>query len=242
MQTKQYKTNLHCESCLTKLRPVLDGATGIDRWDVNLASPDKVLSVTGDGVGPEAVRPLVAKAGFQVLGEIEQPHHHHEPEEKPTSYYPLALVLAFVLGGAALLQARAGSWSWMGAMSDFMGLFFVAFAFFKLLDVPGFASSYSSYDVIARRWLGWGYVYPFVELGLGVAYLLAWQPVFINALTLVVAGVGSVGVAQTLLAKRKIRCACLGTGFNLPMSVVSLTEDVGMAAMAAAMLFALWGG
>jgi hypothetical protein len=243
--TRRYKTNLHCGSCVATLRPVMDGAVGPGAWEVETDSPDKVLSVAEERAGPEKVRELVRQAGFQVLGELPSPSSatataaEEVAEASPATYYPLALLLAFLLGGVALLQLRAPARSGMQAMSDFMGLFFVAFAFFKLLDVPAFAASYAGYDVIARRWYGWGYVYPFVELALGVLYLGGWLPLLTNALTLAVTLVGSVGVLQALLARRKIRCACLGAVFNLPMSTVSLAEDVVMAVMAAGMLVTL---
>jgi Kef-type K+ transport system membrane component KefB len=80
-------------------------------------------------------------------------------------------------------------------------------------------------------------VYPFIELTLGLAYLIDFQPFATNAITLVVMAISSIGVIESLLNKRKIRCACLGTVFNLPMSVVTLVEDTLMVLMAAAMLF-----
>ncbi|HYF54378.1 MAG TPA: MauE/DoxX family redox-associated membrane protein, partial [Salinarimonas sp.] len=121
-------------------------------------------------------------------------------------------------------------------MLDFMAGFFLVFSFFKLLDLRGFADAYRSYDVIARRSRLWALAYPFVELALGVAYLLRWQLTVVNAVTLVLMIVGSVGVVRALLQKNRIRCACLGTALNLPMTTVTLVEDLGMAAMAALML------
>ena len=88
---------------------------------------------------------------------------------------------------------------------------------------------------------GLGFAYPFVELALGAAYLTGFRPVATNVVTLVVMGVGTVGVVKSLLARRKIRCACLGTVFNLPMSYVTLVEDLLMVAMAAVMLAAMAG-
>jgi len=74
------------------------------------------------------------------------------------------------------------------------------------------------------------------------AYLSGFQPTATNAVTLVVMSVGTVGVVRTLLARRKIRCACLGAVFNLPMSYVTLAEDALMAAMAAVMLVGVGHG
>ena len=110
------------------------------------------------------------------------------------------------------------------------------FSFFKLLDLPGFADAYRSYDIVARAWFAWGFVYPFVELALGAAYLLNLNPIATNVSTLVLMLIGAVGVLKALLDKRAIRCACLGTALNLPMTTITLVEDLGMAMMAALML------
>jgi hypothetical protein len=96
--------------------------------------------------------------------------------------------------------------------------------------------AYRSYDLVARAVPAWGWIYPFVELALSVAYLVNFGPRLTNWATLVVMLVGAVGVLRALLDKRAIRCACLGTALNLPMTKVTLVEDLGMAAMAAGML------
>ena len=117
-----------------------------------------------------------------------------------------------------------------------MAGFFLVFSFFKLLDLTAFADSYQMYDVIAARSRGYALAYPFIELVLGVAYVVRFEPVLTNAVTLVVMLVGAYGVLKSLLAGRKIRCACLGAVLNLPMTYVTLVEDALMAVMAAAML------
>jgi hypothetical protein len=117
-----------------------------------------------------------------------------------------------------------------------MAGFFLVFSFFKLLNLKGFAESYSTYDIIAKKWLGWGYVYAFIELGLGLSYLLRFNPMLTNAVAFVVMSVSIVGVLQSVLNKRKIQCACLGAVFNLPMSTVTIIEDALMIAMSAGIL------
>jgi copper chaperone CopZ len=240
--TRQFKTNLRCGSCVSTLKPYLDRESGIDSWEVDIASPNKTLTVAGDAPA-EAVKEAVAQAGYQVLGEIvatPQPETVATPAESPTpsTYYPLLLLVAFLIGVVALIEVRTGSFVWGRAMGNFMGAFFLAFSFFKLLDLQGFADNYRSYDVVAKRIPAYGYVYPFIELLLGIAYVTAFQPFATNLVTLVVMSVSSVGVIQSLLNKRKIRCACLGTVFNLPMSTVTLVEDGLMVAMAAFAIFA----
>ena len=118
-----------------------------------------------------------------------------------------------------------------------MAGFFLVFSFFKLLNIKGFADSYAMYDLVAARWRTWGLIYPFVELTLGILYLTNSFPVYTNWITIVVLGVSTIGVIKSNLAKKKIQCACLGDVFNLPMSTVTIVEDVTMVAMATFMLF-----
>lgn len=243
MTTHKYKTNLNCGSCVAAVTPLLNGEKSISRWSVDTADPDKVLTVAGEAVVPQTVERLVAAAGFRVLGEVEGP-----PADKPdkksllATYYPLVLVFGYLVGVVALLELRTGSFDGMRAMGRFMGGFFLVFSFFKLLNLRGFVDSFRSYDVLARRLPAYGWAYPFIELLLGVTYTLGLLPVAANVVTLAVMSVGTVGVAQALLQKRRIRCACLGSVLNLPMSSVTLFEDVLMAAMAAAMLAELYLG
>jgi copper chaperone CopZ len=243
MTTLKYKTNLNCGSCVAAVTPHLNAERSIKRWSVDTADPDKVLTVEGEQVAPQTVERLVADAGFRVLGEVGHPAAE-EPDKKSllAIYYPLLLVFGYLVGVVALLEVGAGSFDWMRAMGRFMGGFFLVFSFFKLLDLRGFVDSFRSYDVLARRLPAYGWAYPFIELLLGVAYTLAVLPVATNLVTLVVMVIGTVGVAQALLQKRRIQCACLGSVLNLPMSSVTLFEDVLMAAMAAAMLAGLYVG
>ena len=117
-----------------------------------------------------------------------------------------------------------------------MAGFFIVFSFFKLLDLNGFADSYAMYDIVAIRIKAYGFIYPFIELALGLAYLTGFNPIFTNWSTLIVMGVSVIGVVQSVMNRRKIRCACLGAVFNLPMSTVTIIEDLLMIVMAATML------
>ena len=116
-------------------------------------------------------------------------------------------------------------------MNGFMRGFFLVFSFFKLLDIKGFALSFKMYDLIARRLPVWAFAYPFVEIAFGVAFLTKFMPVATNVAEIVLMLIGAAGVLKALIDKRSIRCACLGSVLNLPMTTVSLVEDVGMATL-----------
>ena len=123
-------------------------------------------------------------------------------------------------------------------MRIFMSGFFLVFSFFKLLYLSSFAESYAMYDLVAKRWRGWAYLYVFIELGLGLAYALNLFPAITNTITFIVMSVSIIGVLQSVFNKQKIRCACLGAVFNLPMSTVTIIEDGLMILMSAWMIMA----
>jgi len=152
------------------------------------------------------------------------------------TYKPLILIVAFITLVSFLVQYPLDDFSWMLFMRHFMAGFFIVFSFFKFLNLSGFAQSFANYDLISRRWFAWGYVYPFLELALGICFLINFNPNFSAISTIVLLGISSVGVIQSNLNKEKIQCACLGDVFNLPMSVVTIIEDVAMIAMAVVML------
>lgn len=245
-KTLRLKTNLNCQACVASVKPHLDAESTINRWEVDTTDPNRILTVEGEDVAEEAVISAVERAGFKVTGKVQPAAviAHEEPRADgvPITYYPLVLLIAFLVGIVSLVELRAGSFDWERAMQNFMGGFFVTFSFFKLLDIKGFSDSYQMYDVVAKRIPAYGYVYPFIELLLGAAYLSGFQHLATNVVTVVVMAVSSIGVIQSLMEKRKIRCACLGTVFNLPMSTVTLVEDATMIGMAAAMLIVISQG
>jgi hypothetical protein len=249
MTVQKYRTNLNCASCVAAVKPYLDNDPTIRRWAVDTADPNKVLTVEGDDVTPELVERDVASAGFKVLGRVEEDTiHAHAEHATPAAedrsfletYRPLLLVFAYLVGVVAVVEITAGRFDGMRAMANFMGGFFLAFSFFKLLNLRGFVDAYQTYDVLARPVRAYGYVYPFVELALGVAYLARFAPVVTNLVTLAVMLVSLAGVTQALLQRRRIQCACLGTMFNLPMTKVTFVEDALMAGMALVTLVQLW--
>jgi cation transport ATPase len=235
--TKQFKTNLRCQACVATIKPIFDADPSIHNWSANTATADKLLTVEGDAVDSRHVAQLLERAGYESLGEVTQPSSASS-DEPPVSYFPLLLILAYLLGIVALVEWSLGGWNTTRAMMHFMAGFFLVFSFFKLLNLSAFADSYAMYDIVARRSRAYALAYPFIELALGIAYLVHAAPFVTNLVTLIVMGVSAVGVIRSLVSGRQIRCACLGAVFNLPMSFVTLVEDGLMIAMAAGMLVA----
>jgi copper chaperone CopZ len=155
------------------------------------------------------------------------------------TYRPVLLVFIYLTGITALLQFLQGRFDPMQWMNHFMAGFFLVFSFFKLLDLRGFADSYTTYDIVAKRWRPYAYFYAFIELGLGLFYLSGIYPLPVNLITFLVMCLSLAGVLQSVLNNKKIRCACLGAVFNLPMSTITILEDGLMLLMAGFMLLNL---
>jgi copper chaperone CopZ len=243
-------SGLHCGACVAKVTQALQPLA--DTVSVTLNPMQATLQdVHADFAQLQAA---VKRAGAYSLAE--------DPDAAPASwlatYYPLLLIVAFILGGSLLLQIglhAAAMDEPMGlpmhmmmglsavtageTMRYFMAGFFLVFSFFKLLDIKAFADAYAGYDLLAARWRGWGLVYPFVELALGMAYLSHYNLVLTHWVTIIVMGFSAIGVIRAVTNKTKIQCACLGTVFKLPMSTVTIVEDVGMVLMAGWMLLKL---
>jgi hypothetical protein len=154
-----------------------------------------------------------------------------------SAYRPLiVLILLSALSSFSLQFSRTGPGDVMSGMHDFMGQFLMIFSMFKLFDLSGFADGFETYDLLAGRFRPYGFVYPFLELGLGLAYLARWQLNVVYIATIVVMLFGAIGVIAALKKGLDLNCPCMGTVLDVPLSTVTLTEDVGMALMAFAML------
>ncbi len=145
-------------------------------------------------------------------------------------------MFGYITGITLLVQYVNGTFNWMQWMNHFMAGFFLVFSFFKLLNLKGFAESYAMYDIVAKQIKSYGYLYAFIELGLGIAYLIGFNPLVTNLITAIVMSVSIIGVLQSVLNKQKIKCACLGDVFNLPMSTITIIEDALMIGMSLIML------
>ena len=165
---------------------------------------------------------------------------HSEVTEQAKSwletYKPILLIFAYISIISTLIQLGNTSFNYMEWMRHFMAGFFLTFSFFKMLNLKGFAESYAMYDVLAKKIPSWAFLYAFIELGLGIAYLTNFQATATYIITIVVMSISIIGVLQSVLNKEKIQCACLGDIFKLPMSTVTIIEDALMIVMSIFML------
>jgi hypothetical protein len=156
------------------------------------------------------------------------------------SYWPLVVIIGLILLTTltiAFKDLQLGTFSIPKTISYFMIGFFIVFAGFKLMDLKGFAEGYATYDLLAKKWPFYGYIYPFIELFFGIAMIIDFQPTLILMSELIVMTFSGLGVAIKLLKKEQFQCSCLGTFLKVPLTKITLIEDFGMAILAFILLF-----
>lgn len=169
--------------------------------------------------------------------EEHHPPHHIHPEETSREYTKFVGVIGGIFLSAVILTLIRG-WTFTLFLNDFMAMFFIVFAGFKFMNIEAFVVTYRTYDVLAKHIRPWAYVFPFIEALLGFSYLLLTDdPQMLHVITIIITGTAAYGVFKALKRKSKFHCACLGTFIKLPLSTVSLVEDVSMFLMALLMFF-----
>jgi len=148
------------------------------------------------------------------------------------SFVPLILIFSAIIAFVIIKGFVNSDFSNRALMLDFMAGFFLVFGVFKTIKLSAFAEAYEMYDIIAKRSKVYAHIYPFIEIGLGLAFLFRFEVVIVAWITLILMSINSIGAYMGIRDKKVLMCACLGTVFKLPMSFVSLGEDLLMVVMA----------
>ncbi|MEO6524059.1 MAG: MauE/DoxX family redox-associated membrane protein [Mucilaginibacter sp.] len=236
-------SGMTCSGCQAKVQSLLSQIKGVKNVDISLAEG------TADITMEQHIPTDVLQKALEAYPKYQLTEAHTFPATSIMddtdnrtwlqTYRPILLIFAYILGITLIAGHQSNGFSPMVMMRVFMSGFFLTFSFFKMLDLQGFADSYAMYDIIARRIKAWGYIYAFVELVLGLAYAFNLLPKITSAIAFLVMTVSLAGVLQSVLNKQKIRCACLGAVFNLPMSTVTIIED-GLMIVMSLLMFILY--
>lgn len=225
-------SGMTCEGCSNKVKSLIQKNISINEVEVNLNSglvhfnSEKQISVT------DLEKLLTQHPKYKVSIQSDKTKNTINKSLTIITYFPLILIFIFL----TTLSIWSSNFKITLFMNYFMGGFFLTFSFFKILDLKGFQMSFSKYDLIGKEIKAYGYVYPFIELSMGWLYLLQFNPIITNTATILILGIGSVGVIQSVIKKETIKCACLGTVFNLPMSNITIIENSIMLLMASSVL------
>lgn len=242
MTMQTYKINgMTCASCVEKITQKISEIPGVAKVKVDLTSKKADI----DSVEPVSLLQLRL-----ALADLPKYSADYEDSTEGDSalttdvtssffktYKPLIIVFSFILLVSLAYQISQPSFSRHLFMRHLMAGFFIGLSFFKFLDLKGFSLGFANYDPIAKTIRGYGRLYPFIELTLGLMFVAEIGLFAANLITITVLSVTTVGVVNKITAKNQIRCACLGAGFDLPLSWVTVAENVMMILMAIYSLF-----
>ncbi len=219
-------SGMTCSSCVEKLSQRFKAIPGVTAVDVNLKEQKADL---------KADRNVSLKEVEAALADLPKYKVSEKPEAKTfyQTYKPLLTVFTYIFIFSTAYQIHLGEFSAHLFMNHIMAGFFIGLSFFKFLDLNSFATAFTNYDPLAQRWNAYGFIYPFIEIVLGFLFIAGKFLLFANILTIVVLSISTIGVYQNM--KKKFQCACLGAGFNIPLSNITIIENLAMIAMA------IWG-
>lgn len=230
-----------CNGCRSSVEEKLRKVDGVTHAVVNLEKAEAVLDTEYEIPITELKNALsdkyniIKKEEHTILETVlSRSDVNIHKKSKLQELRPLLLILGYIISASILLHYK--NWNGTEVMLDFMGLFYIVFSFFKILDLKGFPASFRMYDPLAKVFPVYGWIYPFIETALGLLFLMRFQITLALISTLIILGLTTFGVARTLLNKRKIQCACLGTALKLPMTEATLIENTIMIGMAIGLL------
>ena len=166
---------------------------------------------------------------------------HHVPDEDEPSYQPVIAIfsIAFLMA-IAFSRVAPGPVLSMALIERFIAISMCILGIQKLQNLKSFSSMFLGYDLLARKYVPYAYVYPFVETFAGLLMLAGLLTFIAAPAALFIGTIGAVSVFRAVyIEKRNIKCACVGGDSNVPLGFVSLTENFMMVAMAVWMLMKL---
>lgn len=226
-----------CGGCKASVKKHLLDLKEISEVEITLENKEVVITMGNPIEASELQKALPSKYKVSLIENnfVSKALSNSENEKsKLQQLKPLILILFYITTASVLLNYQ--NWDRNEIMLDFMGLFYIVFSFFKLLDLKGFSESFKMYDPLASRISIYGWMYPFIEVVLGLMFLMHFGVKTALVITLIVLGITTIGVTKSLLDKKSIRCACLGTALKLPMTEATFIENAVMIVMAILLL------
>ncbi len=230
--TTYHVSGMHCGTCAGKIATAVRAVPAVSSAVVDLKAGTLLVE------GPasfDSVRAAVRSAGTYDLAQYSATRAAISFLKRTAPLWTMfGVVIAFVLVRAWY----AGMVIPKDMMMDFMAGFFLLFGGLKVVNLRNFARMYSGYDILAKRVPAWSFAYPFIEVSLGLCYLTGSFLTSSNVIAIVIMLFGCVGIFQKLRGPDDVTCACLGGFFSVPLTYITLAENLLMAAMAAVMLVA----
>ena len=227
-----------CNGCKAKVEHLLNDLDDVTSATVNLERSE--VSIEASSLPDLNILQNALPEKYTILAQTKNVFEQTETEKKSElqQLFPLFLIFFYIITAGILMNFN--DWSTSEFMLDFMGLFYIVFSFFKFLDYTGFPKSFQMYDPLAKQIPAYAWIYPFIEVTLGLFFLLRIQIPIALITTIIILGITTIGVTKALFTKQTIQCACLGTALKLPMTKATFIENSIMLVMATWMLLNLY--
>lgn len=219
-----------CQSCVEKVTEKIRSLPHVTKVVVSLENKqirtESNINVNLDQI-KDALINFPKYSVFETASKVSNPQHSIFK-----TYKPLIVVFSFILLISLSFHISQSVFDYHQFMNHVMAGFFLGFSLFKFLDLKAFSESFSSYDPLAQRNSNYGFIYPFIEFTLGIMYLNHYALFTANMITIIILTITTGGVVKRLQSKSTFQCACLGTAFSLPLSYVTVFENIVMILMA----------
>ena len=223
-----------CQACADTIETGIKASLNVSLAHVSLS--EKELRIQSDTVFDiNDINNVVSNLGDYRIRD-NNPSLFSNMIEYFSSKKPIVIALLLVTISSLALQVPTNTFDIDKWFITYMGLFFMLFSFLKLLNVSGFSMTFKKYDLISKKVPGFSAIYPYIELTLAIAFLTQSLLIYANLFTLFFMTSQSLGVYKSLRNSEQIQCACMGSAISLPLSSLTLIENIIMICMATYMI------
>ena len=236
MQAIYKVEGMTCQGCADNIQSGLKNQSFVTKANVSLQ--ESKLTIEADsGIDINSLNSIVTTLGNYKL-RPNTTNIFSEIINYFTSKKPIVIALSIVILSSLALQTSEETFSLNKWFMSYMGIFFIIFSFLKLLNVSGFSMTFKKYDLISKIIPAYATSYPFIELSLGIIFLTQTQSILIyaNGFTLIFMISQTIGIIRSLSKSEQIQCACMGSAVDVPLSSLTVAENIIMIAMATYMI------
>jgi len=225
---------IKCNNCVNDILKDLNKIENISHAEIN-NNLSEVKIISKQQISHTELQSYIKRK--YIVAEKKNNNSEIKEVSKLKQLHPLLLIITYIFLSCIFLNID--NMNIQNFMLDFMGIFFVVFSFFKLLNLKGFQNSFKKYDLIGKHFNAYCWIYPFIEISIGIFLLFRLYIYICLIITLIILISTSIGVIQSLRKKENIQCACLGSVLDLPMTEATLIENFTMIIMSLIMLFSI---
>lgn len=225
---------IKCNNCVNDILKDLNKIKTISHAEIN-NNLSEVKIISEQKISTTELQSYIKQK--YIISEKENNNTEIKKMSKFKQLYPLFLIITYIFLSCIFLNIE--HINTQSFMLDFMGIFFVVFSFFKLLNLKGFQNSFKKYDLIGKQFNLYCWLYPFIEIVIGIFLLMRLHIYICLIITLIILISTSIGVIKSLQKNENIKCACLGSVLDLPMTEATLIENFTMTVMSLIMLFSI---